>query len=113
MTEQLGLFGGKFPPRGLDVPGKVRWLLEEFAETRDDDNALFIRYLQAFAGFDEQFPGLAGPLLDYLKAVPSFETIRRRRQEAQRLRGSDGGRFGPTSRVRVRRQERDGRGPVR
>ena len=110
---QFTMFGDVAPPTGLDLPGKVGYILENFPETRGDDKQLVLR-------FWEQFDGLRAILgddaMDKLLASGSRlsnpETIRRRRQEHQQLRTSYG-HLRPDDATIKRRRAQDGAGPVR
>jgi len=114
--QQLDLFGGStaMPPdvvAKMTRDEKVAYILENWPETRNDDQLLMLRYWQefdglqaalgaeAFAVFVEVFPHLTNP-----------ETIRRGRQTNQKNR-SNSGHLRPSPSILEYRRARDGAGP--
>lgn len=113
MNQQLDLFGDIHPPQDLDLRSRVAYVLEAHPETRDDDRLLTLWYWWEWNGLaailtEAQFQ----VLLKWAARADAPETIRRRRQEIQQLRG-DLGALRPSPEVADFRRKRDGAGPPR
>ena len=108
---QFDLFGGLQPPPDLDRDAKVAYILERWPECRDDDRELWLRFWQVFDGMEQALgtKGMAQFRRFFLKATHP-ETIRRGRQEVQRVR-TDSGSLRPSPEETKRRQELDGADP--
>ena len=103
---QLDLFGGSAPPTGMKMQKRVAYVLENWPEAPDDDNALFVGYLVLFGHLRRDEAERWQKVLDN---APSFETLRRRRQELQ----NDLRAFRASEPVREWREARAGAGPIR
>lgn len=113
IAKQCTLFGGFAPPPDLDLRDRAAYILEQHPEARDDDALLLFYYWCEWDGLealldDEALDQLKG----FLQKATSAETIRRRRQEIQKL-GHGGGHLQPSGSVADWRRARDGAGPPR
>jgi len=96
MNRQLTFPGVDVDPyAGMTWKDKAAMILDQYPDTRDNDNVFTLRL--AWAARPE---------------TPAFETWRRRRQEIQRNR-SGAGYLRPSESVASYRRERDGAGPPR
>lgn len=96
------LFGGAVEVAGGPYE-KVRYILGNYEEARDDDMLLAWIYWNLFDGMAE---ALQGGTLEYwfLHTATHFETIRRRRQELKRS-------YPPTREVQEYREKMSKAGP--
>ena len=116
MNQQLTFPGVDVDPyAGMTWKDKAAMILDQYPDTRDNDNVFTLRCLWEFAGLHKVIAAE-----DYRKLLawaarpetPAFETWRRRRQEIQRNR-SGAGYLKPSESVASYRRERDGAGPPR
>ena len=116
-TMQFDLFGGLAPPAHMKLQDQVRWILDHYPATRDNDRLLVLRYWLEFDGLRELLDGEAIATLERFMANPRTatpETVRRRRQELQRLDsgGSDDD-LAPSDSTKRWRKARAHAGPPR
>lgn len=110
---QFDLFGGLSAPAGLSLQDKVAYVLEHYPEARDDDRLLTLWYWRTWDNLaavvsEDQFDRL----LTWCRNAAHPETIRRRRQEIQKLR-TEVGHLLPSDSVAAFRKAQDGAGPPR
>lgn len=112
-VQQYDLFGDIQPPRDMDRDAKVAYILEHWPECRNDDRALWLRFWRVFDGMEEVFGiEVVEQFAAWFAKATHPETIRRGRQEVQKLRTLTGSLL-PNSNETKRRQARDGAGPPR
>ena len=118
MTVQYDLFGGStdLPPDvivNMSRDDKCAYIMENYPETRGDDRLCMLRYWQVFDSLDVVLgaEGWEAFKAAFLKITPP-ETIRRGRQEIQRIRTGTGS-LQPSGAVTEYRRARDGAGPPR
>ena len=114
-SQQFNLFSGEASaPQGLKLRDKVAYILEHHPDARDDDALLLYYY---WLEFDNLADSLEPDALRRFKtwfagSATNPETIRRRRQEIQQLRG-EYGHLLPSEQVANYRKARDSAGPPR
>lgn len=114
---QFDLFGGMAPPAHLNLQDRVRWILNTYPATRDDDRLLVLRYWLDFDGLGELLDADAIQTLERFLSHPKTanpETLRRRRQELQRLdSGGSDETLAPSDSTKRWRKSRAHAGPPR
>ena len=101
------------PHQGMTYRDKAAFILDQYPDSRDNDNVFVLRCMWEFDGLHKIISAE-----DYRKMLAwaarsqttAFETWRRRRQEIQRNR-TGSGYLRPTESVASYRQARDGAGP--
>jgi len=113
VAHQIDLWGHTAPPQGLSEADRVAYLLDRFPECRDDDRLLILAYWREFDCLEIVLGDACAAFEAWFRNHATHpETIRRRRQEHQRLDG-DHGHLRPGGNIIRYRRKKSHAGPVR